>query len=141
MRILVTSRYFWPQSFVSNDLVSLLADLGHEVTVLTGKPNYPQGTFYNGYGAGGITREAFGAAYVIRVPVLARGRSKIGLALNYASFILSASLFGPWVTREKKLDVVFVYGLSPLLQALPAILLARLRGLPIVIWVQDLWSG
>lgn len=139
MRILVTTQYFWPESFVINDLVPLLSDLGHEVTVLTGKPNYPQGAFYEGYGAAGVTREDFGAAAVIRVPILARGRSKIGLALNYASFILSASLFGPWVTRGKKFDVVFVYGLSPLLQALPAILLARLRGLPMVIWVQDLW--
>lgn len=139
MRILVTTQYFWPESFVINDLVPLLSDLGHEVTVLTGKPNYPQGAFYEGYGAAGITREDFGAVSVIRLPMLARGRSKIGLALNYASFILSASLFGPWVTRRKNFDVVFVYGLSPLLQALPAILLARLRGLPMVIWVQDLW--
>jgi glycosyltransferase involved in cell wall biosynthesis len=139
MRILVTSQYFWPESFVINDLVPLLSDLGHDVTVLTGKPNYPEGRFYKGYGAQGITREDFGAASVIRVPMLARGRSKTGLALNYVSFILSASLFGPWVTRGKSFDVVFVYGLSPLLQALPSILLARLRGLPMVIWVQDLW--
>jgi len=35
--------------------------------------------------------------------------------------------------------VIFVPGLSPILQALPAIFLGWLKGCPVVLWVQDLW--
>ncbi|WDR04353.1 glycosyltransferase [Devosia algicola] len=117
----------------------LLSGMGHDVTVLTGKPNYPQGTFYDGYHGGGISREHLGDVLVVRIPMMARGYSRIGLALNYLSFILSASLLGPWALRGQKVDIVFVYGISPLLQALPAVLLAKLRRIPLVVWVQDLW--
>ena len=41
--------------------------------------------------------------------------------------------------RKKKFDVIFVYALSPILQAIPAIFLAWLKGARTVLWVQDLW--
>lgn len=59
--------------------------------------------------------------------------------LNYASFILSGLLLAPVLLRGRRFDVVFVFAPSPLLQALPAILLSRLKRAPLVVWVQDLW--
>jgi colanic acid biosynthesis glycosyl transferase WcaI len=50
MRILIVSQYFWPETFRINDLVKELVERGHNVSVLTGKPNYPQGKIYKGYG-------------------------------------------------------------------------------------------
>ena len=41
--------------------------------------------------------------------------------------------------RKKKFDVIFVYGLSPIIQAIPAIFIGWLKGIPVVLWVQDLW--
>ncbi|HIP10141.1 MAG TPA: glycosyltransferase WbuB, partial [Rhodospirillales bacterium] len=43
MRVLVISQYYWPESFRINDLTDDLVRRGHQVTVLTGVPNYPSG--------------------------------------------------------------------------------------------------
>ena len=49
MRILILTQYFWPESFRINDLAIALKERGHEVTIFTGKPNYPKGKFSDGY--------------------------------------------------------------------------------------------
>ena len=43
MKILIISQYFWPEEFRVNDLALSLIEKGHEVSVLTGLPNYPEG--------------------------------------------------------------------------------------------------
>ena len=43
-RILIISQYFWPENFRINDFVAEMVTRGHQVTVLTGIPNYPEGT-------------------------------------------------------------------------------------------------
>jgi glycosyltransferase involved in cell wall biosynthesis len=140
MRVLIWTQYFWPENFPINTLARSLFEQGIEVTVLTGKPNYPEGKFFVGYKAAGIHREKFAGIDVIRLPLKARGLgSAKGLALNYLSFIISGYLFAPFALRGKEFDVVFVYAPSPLLQALPAIFLAWLKHAALVLWVQDIW--
>jgi glycosyltransferase involved in cell wall biosynthesis len=140
MKILVVSQYFWPEGFRINDLVKSLVERGIEVDVLTGKPNYPEGIVYEGYKAFGCMTESWCGANVFRVPLYPRGKnSPIKLALNYLSFIVSGIIFGPWLLRKQKYDVVFVYGLSPILLAIPAVLIAWLRRKKLIVWVQDLW--
>lgn len=140
VRLLLVSQYFWPESFRINEVVESLVKRGIEVDVLTGKPNYPDGTVYDGYRAGGCSNEYWAGAHIFRVPLFPRGqKSGLRLALNYLSFIVSASLWGPWCLRGAEPDVIFVYAPSPLLQALPALLLGWLRKIPVVIHVQDLW--
>ncbi|MDI6746169.1 MAG: glycosyltransferase family 4 protein [Rhodocyclaceae bacterium] len=140
MRLLVFSQYFWPENFRINDLVSHLVADGLEVTVLTGKPNYPDGKVFSGYRAWGIRHERHAGAEVIRLPLVPRGsRSGLRLAINYLSFVLAGYLLAPFALRGKPFDAVFVYAPSPLLQALPAILLAWLKRAPLIVWVQDLW--
>lgn len=140
MRILIVSQYFWPESFRINDLVQSLAQQGHAVEVLTGKPNYPEGKFFTGYTACGVVIESWRGILVYRVPMLARGsKSVVKLALNYLSFIVSGLLFAPWILKNKKYDVIFVYAPSPVFQVIPASFLGWLKGVPVVLWVQDLW--
>lgn len=140
MRILISTQYYWPEGFVINDLARLLVERGHSVTVLTGKPNYPQGNVYPGYRAWGTARETHDGVEILRLPIIPRGqRSRGRLAINYLSFVLSAGLLGPLMLRGHKFDVILVYGVSPLLQALPAIGIAKLQRTPLVTWVQDLW--
>jgi glycosyltransferase involved in cell wall biosynthesis len=140
MKMLLVSQYFWPENFSINVLASSLSDQGVEVTVLTGKPNYPEGKIFTGYAAMGHSEETYGKIRVLRVPLFPRGvKSALRLALNYLSFVFSGILWGAWMLRASKPDVVFVYAPSPLLQALPALALARLKGCPMVLWVQDLW--
>ena len=50
MKILVVTQYFYPEDFKINDAVEHLLSSGHEVRVLTAFPNYPNGSFFEGYG-------------------------------------------------------------------------------------------
>lgn len=140
MRLLVFSQYFWPETFGINALVRALGASGRQVTVVTGKPNYPDGRIYAGYTAWGTQRQRYGAIEVLRVPLLPRGqKSSLRLLLNYFSFIFSGYLIAPFLLRGRSIDAVLVYAPSPLLQALPAIFLAWMKRAPLVVWVQDLW--
>jgi len=140
MRLLIISQYFWPETFVINDIARLLQARGVEVTVLTGKPNYPGGDIHSGYRASGVQRESLDGVDVVRVPLVTRGQnSRMRLALNYLSFLSAASILGPFALKGKAFDAVLVYGISPLLQALAGMVLSGVKKAPLVVWVQDLW--
>lgn len=140
MKVLIWTQYFWPENFHINAVARSLKDQGVEVTVLTGKPNYPEGKIFAGYQATGIQKEEYSGIEVIRIPLRQRGKnSGKGMFLNYLSFIVSGYLFAPYALRGKKFDAVFVYAPSPLLQALPAVYVSWLKRAPLVLWVQDIW--
>jgi glycosyltransferase involved in cell wall biosynthesis len=139
MRILIVTQYFWPENFRINDLVSELKNRGHKLTVLTGKPNYPSGKIFPEFLDQPSEYREYRGAEVIRVPMLSRSSGFFRLSLNYLSFLIGAILWGTWSLRKKSFDLVFVYGPSPIIVALPAILLARIKRIPIVFWVLDLW--
>jgi colanic acid biosynthesis glycosyl transferase WcaI len=139
LRILVVSQYFWPENFRINDLVQEWAARGHQVTVLTGRPNYPGGEVFPEYLRSPASFARFDGVQVYRVPMVARARGSLRLVLNYLSFVVGASLFGPWKLRGCRPDVIFVFGPSPVTVGLPAVLLGRLKRCPVVFWVLDLW--
>lgn len=140
MRVLIWTQYFWPENFHINSIARSLHARGIEVTVLTGKPNYPDGYIFDGYKALGIQMEDYSGFEIIRIPLRQRGKnSGKGMALNYISFILSGYFFAPYALRGRKFDAVFVYAPSPLLQALPAVYVSWLKRAPLILWVQDIW--
>lgn len=139
MRILIVSQYFWPENFRINDLVDELSRRGHDITVLTGRPNYPEGRVFPAYRANPQGYAKRGEVPVIRVPMLARGSSSIQLLLNYLSFAISATVLGMWKLRGRRFDAIFVFQISPITAALPAIALRRLKRAPLLMWVLDLW--
>ncbi len=145
LRVLILSQYFWPESFRINEVAASLTQVGCDVTVLTGQPNYPEGRTFPGFRAwrGGlqpIEKSGFPGCVLYRVPIIPRGAAKaIGLAANYLSFVVTATTFGAWYLRRQKFDVIFVYGISPILQAIPGVLLKRNKSAALVTWVQDLW--
>lgn len=139
MRLLVVSQYFWPEDFRVNDFVLGMRERGHEVTVLTGLPNYPGGKVYDAYHADPAAHARFHDVEVVRVPLVPRGSNAVMLALNYLSFALSASILGPWKLRGRAFDAIFVFQTSPITAALPALLLRRLKRVPVLMWILDLW--
>ena len=140
LNILVFSQHFWPENFRINDLVKSLTEKGVAVDVVTGQPNYPGGHIFDGYRAASFTKHSWGDATVYRLPLIPRGRgSALRLICNYLSFVLTGILLAPFALRRKKIDVIFVYAVSPILQAIPAILVKWIKGAKLVIWVQDLW--
>jgi colanic acid biosynthesis glycosyl transferase WcaI len=139
MRILIVSQYFWPENFRINDLAVELINRNHDVTVLTGHPNYPSGNIYNNFLADPSRYSNFNGAKVFRVPMLPRGKGKAQLILNYLSFAISASVFGIWKLRRKKIDVIFTFQTSPITVGIPAVILRFFKQAPLVFWVLDLW--
>lgn len=139
MKILVVSQYFWPENFRINDLVQEWTARGHQVTVLTGRPNYPGGEVFPEYLQNPASFARFDGVQVHRVPMLARASGSLRLVLNYLSFVLGACLFGPWRLRGCRPDVIFVFEPSPVTVGLPAVLLGRLKRCPVVFWALDLW--
>ncbi|ALP53218.1 glycosyl transferase family 1 [Candidatus Tenderia electrophaga] len=139
MRILVVTQYFWPENFRINDLIAELKQRGHELTVLTGKPNYPLGEVFPEFRRAPSLFSNYEGVEIFRVPMLRRARGSVRLILNYLSFVLGGSLWGPWFLRKREFDVVFIYEPSPVTVALPAILLGRIKKIPVVFWVLDLW--
>lgn len=139
MRLLILSQYFWPENFRINDLVSELARRGHEITVLTGKPNYPDVRFFPEFLAHPEKFCTYEGTRIVRVPIVSRGSGKLKLMLNYASFALSATLFGILLLRRERFDVMFVFEPSPVTVGLPAIAFRRLKRLPLAFWVLDQW--
>lgn len=141
MRILLLSQYFWPETFIINDVVRILHEQGHEVVVATGKPNYPDGKVFEGYRAWGLQRECYlDAIEVLRVPLWPRGDGGAkNLILNYLSFVAAGLLFLPWMLRKHEFDAILVFAPSPITQVIPAILLKWLKKAKLALWVQDLW--
>jgi glycosyltransferase involved in cell wall biosynthesis len=139
VKILLITQYFWPESFRINDLIRAWREQQHDVTVLTGFPNYPAGRFFSGYSLRGPYRQTYSGARVRRLPIIRRGAQRgVRLVLNYVSFVCSGIILGPLLARHRY-DATFVFAPSPVTQCIPAIWLRFLRRIPVVLWLQDLW--
>ena len=140
MKLLIVSQHFWPEKFTINDVALELKNRGHEVHILTGKPNYPRGNFFQGYSFLEPCKEYWNGIKIYRLPIIPRGKaSGAQLFFNYMSFILAGLFLSPIVFRKARYEVIFVYGTSPIFQVVPALLLGKLFKIPVVLWVQDLW--
>jgi glycosyltransferase involved in cell wall biosynthesis len=138
MQILVVTQYFWPEHFRINDLVLGLKERGHAVTVLTGKPNYPSGKFYDGYSFFGVSSENWNGIKIYRSPLIPRGNgNSLMLGLNYLTFAFF-SMFTSLKIKEIP-DIIFVYEPSPITVGIPAVIAKWKFKVPIYFWVQDLW--
>ena len=140
MNILIVTQYYYPERFRINDIAQGLLEQGHRVTVLTGMPNYPEGKLFPGYSfIKGPYFETHQNVEIIRVPLITRGHKKgWRLALNYLSFMIMSCLLGPFLCRGKY-HRIFVYQLSPVTAAFPAIILKWVKRAPLYLWVTDLW--
>lgn len=139
MRLLIVSQYFWPENFRINDLVAELLRRGHQVTVLTGLPNYPDGKVFKQFRDDPSRYSNYEGAEVIRVPLISRGHGGLRLILNYVTFALSASIVGLWRLRGRQFDVILTCQLSPVTVGIPAVILRAVKRAPMVLWVLDLW--
>lgn len=139
LKVLIVSQYFWPENMRINDLAEGLVQRGHEVTVLTGWPNYPEGHVFEEYRRSPEQYAEYRGAEIVRVPFIPRGKRSITLALNYVSFFVSGSVWGSWKLRGREFDAIFVYAVSPIMSAIPALIIGKFKQAPVFIWVLDLW--
>ena len=137
MNILIVCQYYYPEQFQINDIAPELVKRGHDVTVLTGLPNYPQGEIYQGYENGKKRNEIVNGVRIIRVEEHPRKNGIRNLILNYISFA------GKGLKEVKKLtsdyDIVFCYQLSPVTMVIPAAAYAKKFGKPLLLYCLDIW--
>lgn len=139
-RVLLVTQYFQPENFKCNDIAFELQRRGYDVTVLTAIPNYPQGKFFDGYGLFKRRCETINGVKVIRGFVIPRGKGgKIGLSLNYLSYLVSSCLIALYLSLRYRYDAVFVHQVSPVTIGVAATLVKRLQRIPMYFWVLDLW--
>lgn len=124
-----------------NYIANLLSENEIQVDVLTGKPNYPKGKFFKGYGLFSKIKDTKKNIAIYRLPVIPRGIRfrALGLILNYLSAVISYSILGPFFLRKRKYDLVFVYGNSPLTTSISGLFIGYIKKIPVILWVQDLW--
>lgn len=139
MKILFVCQYFYPEVFRGNDIAFHWAEQGHDVHVVSGIPNYPDGNFHEGYGLFKKRHETVNGVKVTRLPIFPRGNNKIMLMLNYFSYLFVAWVWMLFHTMFHKYDRVFVQQLSPVMMSAPGVLYKRLRKVPLYTWVLDLW--
>lgn len=136
MKILVISQYYYPEPFRISEICEEFVRRGHEVTVLTGKPNYPDGAIYEGYEKG-HKEEIINGVNVLRCKIRPRKKGSINLLCNYLSFWYKASL------AVRKLpdtfDVVYSYQLSPITSSAPANWYAKKYHKSHFLYCLDIW--
>ena len=137
--ILYICQYFYPEVFRGNDIAFHWAEEGHNVHVLTGIPNYPDGEYFKGYGLFKKRKEVIKGVKVTRLPIFPRGKNKIMLMLNYFSYYIISCIYIIFHSLFHKYDCVFVQQLSPIMMSAPGILYKKLRGATLYTWVLDLW--
>jgi len=138
MRVLLLSQWYAPEPEIKVHLLAKgLVLRGHQVTSITGFPNYPQGRVYPGYRQRFRQWEEMDGVRVLRLPLYpSHDQSAVRRSLNYLSFAASASLFGPVLCGL--VDVMWVYH-PPLTVGLSAWWIGLLRRVPFVYEIQDMW--
>ncbi len=144
MNILYLSQYFPPEACAPaarvDEFARQWARAGHDVRVLTGFPNHPEGVVHPDYRRAWrrcLHRERQAGVEIVRTwlyPTANRGLW--GRAANYVSFAMSAAAVGPWVALP---DSIVVATSPQLLVGAAGYAVARARRLPFVFEVRDLW--
>lgn len=137
MRILAVCQYYWPEPFNVSEICEELVARGHEVTVVTGRPNYPEGNLYEGYEGDKHLDEYRNGVHVLRTKIYPRKTGALNRIRNYYSFPAKGKK--AIAKLDSKFDVAIVFQLSPVMMAEPALAYAKKHGLPVLNYVIDLW--
>lgn len=143
MKILVVCQYYYPEPFRIKDICEEMVRRGHEVHVVTGYPNYPEGILYDGYGKGKHIDEVINGVNVHRCFTIPRQTGILKRMLNYYSYALSSTKY----VRSKKcktvdgkpFDYVFCNQLSPVMMTHAAIAYKKKYKVPMTMYCLDLW--
>jgi len=137
-RALIITQFFDPEpTFKGLLFAKELVTRGFEVEVVTGFPNYPGGTLYDGYRLKVIQKEVIDGVLVTRVPLFpSHNKSKLGRVFNYLSFAFSSFIYGLFFS--KRVDVIYAYH-PPLTVGISALIIKLFRQVPVVLDIQDIW--
>ena len=137
MKILIISQHYWPEQFRVNDIAETLVKRGHDVTVLCGLPNYPQGYVLNEYKHKKNRYQEHNGVKIIRVKEIGRRHNLLFRTLNYWSYPHFAIKY----LKKHKIDcdIVIAFGLSPIMMVKPAVYIKHKYHKRIIMYEMDLW--
>jgi colanic acid biosynthesis glycosyl transferase WcaI len=139
-RFLILTQHFPPEvGAAQNRLHAFAKQLqahGHQVRIVTAMPNYPLGEVFPEYRGVKLAHEEFDGLPVTRTRIMpATGRNVFRRLLSYWSFAISSL---PACMREPRPDFIFVES-PPLFLGCTAYVCSRLRRVPFILNVSDLW--
>ena len=137
MKILVVCQHFYPENFRINDICYELVKKGNDVTVLTGLPNYPKGKILKEYKWHKNRNQVINGVKIKRCSLVGRGSSTFKMIINYMWFAIFGSIKALFM--KKDFDIVYVYQLSPITMTWPAIVVKKIKKIPLIIHVLDQW--
>ena len=142
MRILFFSDHLLPEPSAPAahvyDRARIWAEAGHDVTIIASAPNFPEGRVYEGHRNAWRRIEHRDGIRIVRVKTyIAPNEGTLRRSVDYASYMMSALFFALF---ERRPDVVI--STSPhLLAAAAGAAFGRLRGVPHVAEIRDLWPA
>jgi len=129
----IFSKHFWPENFKIN-YIALKLKKNFKVDVYTSKPNYNNLKYNNIFNYKNLKG--------VRIRYFSTFKKKkdnfLNIFLDYILYILNLSIKINFYLK-KKADICLTFATSPIFQSIPAIYYSKIKKIPNVIWVQDLW--
>ncbi len=137
-RLIFLTQFYDPEpAYKGQAFAEAVRDLGYDVEVVTGFPNYPGGKVYKGYRIRPWHRGTQNGVRVTRLALCpSHSASKFWRIINYVSFFISAFLYLCFTARGASL--VYVYN-PPLTVGLAAAASRVMHRCPVIVDVHDLW--
>ena len=139
MKLLFLSMHYKPEpcDTRTSQLAAGMVEAGHDATVVTSFPNYPFGKIYDGYKQSICKKQKIDGVDVVRVPMFPdHSKSKKRRALSYLSFGFSSAFLGALFTRRP--DLIWIHH-PPLTTGIAGYVLAKIKRVPFVYEIHDLW--
>ena len=135
VKILVVTPHYYPEGFSITSICEAWAKQGHDVLVVTNKPNYGFGRILPEYAH--VNDEVIQGVRVHRCSCFPRTDRRISIISNYLSFYLTSSHY---LSRlQEEFDVVYSFSLSPIVAVSGANKYKKKHHVHHVLHCLDLW--
>lgn len=135
VKILVLTPHYYPEGFSITSICERWAKQGHDVFVVTNRPNYGYGHILPEYRH--VKDEMINGVRVHRCFLFARKKSRLSIIANYLSFYASSSLYLSHLKED--FDVVYSFSLSPIIAVSGANKYKKKHHVPHYLHCLDLW--
>ncbi len=140
MKVLILTQFYLPEMGAPparlGEWASSLSQRGHQIEVLTARPNYPHGKILDNAGRLSVVRQDIEGIHVTQCPLYVATGAGAKRLVSFASYVVSAVIVG--LRSRSRPDVILVES-PPLFLLFAARVLARRFGCRFVMNVSDLW--